>query len=170
MMSVFICWTSLDCVWSIEAFRSSNKGGSPWLVFVHLPTVFYVRCSSLCLFKHAQSTWNTLQAKWTVCFSLSLFDEFRNSSELNLGRHPEGKDSPSRTLEAARTLFLPKLALTRILLWVPGESRISLGLKVHFWKRGKKKQQKKRKKIPIVDFHVSVLSKLCLWLSLFVFD
>lgn len=55
------------------------------------------------------------------CLFFSLFDEFRNSSKLNLGRHLEGKDSPSRTSEAASALFLPKLAPMLTLLQFPDE-------------------------------------------------
>lgn len=104
------------------------------------------------------------------CLFLSLFDLLRISSELNPGRHLEGKDSPCRTSEAAGALFLlPKLAPTLTLLRFPDECRISLGLKVHFWKRGKKQQKKKENTYGWFSRQcyfkvVSLALTVCVWL------
>lgn len=149
-------------------YWSLSKGEDHLDLFLYIYQLFfYVRCSSLCLFKHAQSTWNTLQAKWTVCFSLSSTNSVtprRSTLATTLrGRtHLLGLQN-----QPACCFYLNQLLLSvsfDFLTNVEYHSDWSF-----IFEKGKKKATKKEK-IPMVDFHVNVLSKLCLWLSLFVFD
>lgn len=89
------------------------------------------------------------------------------SIPLNNGRHLEGGGLTFSDFRSSHCPVLAKLDPTLTLLRFFCRMSNITRTEGSFWR---KKKEKKKKKIPMVDFHVNVISKLCLWLSLFVFD